>query len=176
MLEVSFEPHRTALVGIDCQQSFFNAQGTPETIATADRINDAVPLLKQRGVAIYSLFSNAPSVEQSGMLDILAQQAFSFEKKHESGFIGSDIEQKLRSAFRPKIILSGFHTTTCIRLTAIGGVKAGFQVAVASDLIGEGMRGRNLTNREIESRAQNSIAIMKKEGVTVRPLHEILGM
>ena len=175
-MAVNFIPYRTAVAAIDCQDVFLKAQGTQETMQMSDRIDAAVDPVAASGAAIFSLYSKAGSLGQSGMLESLMGKAISFEKKHESGFVGSDLEKRLKAAYRSNVIFWGVHTTTCILNSALHSCQRGFNTAVASDLIGEGLRGRNISSANIQERERVALNRMREAGVIVAPMRELLGL
>jgi len=174
MTDVPYRPYLAALIVVDCQTAFFRAQGTPETEFTADRICKAAAFAKEKRVALYSVFSNASTPEQAGVPQTLADMAYNLRKMHESAFSGSNLESLLRRAHRSQLIVAGFHTTTCVQRTVINALKAGFRVAVASDLVGEGDRGRHLSQGELQALEQAALNNMRKKGAIIAPLNQIL--
>jgi isochorismate hydrolase len=170
-----FLPHMTAFVPIDCQSVFYGAaQGTCATALVAQKIDHVVPSLTEKGVAVYAIYSKAQTPEQAGLLCSL-RAGFCMAKTHESAVIGSNLLDLLRKARRPNIVVAGFHLTTCVTLTAMHLRLRGYNVAVASDLCGEGQRRRNLCEGELQEKIDAAHMRLSQEGISVRPLAQILG-
>ncbi|MCW5770677.1 MAG: cysteine hydrolase [Rhodospirillaceae bacterium] len=57
------------------------------------------------------------------------------EKRCFSGFIGTDLEARLRKAGIRSIVLAGVQTNICVDSTLRDGLALGFHVAIASDCV-----------------------------------------
>ncbi|MEM8834041.1 MAG: isochorismatase family protein [Pseudomonadota bacterium] len=167
------KPYQTACLIVDCQSAFFDAQGTLRTRMVAERIERDVPLLRQKGVALYSVFSKADSLEVAGLSDNVRQYAHAVRKQHESAFRGTGLGNLIKNAHRKNIILMGFHTTTCMRLSAGDAISAGFNVYIAPTHVGEGQRGRSLPSQEIAHREESTLLQLQKKGAKVVPLSNL---
>lgn len=171
-----FPPHLTAFTAIDCQTAFYKTQGTPETEAAARRIDDMVPALHGKGVMVLGVFSKASSVAHSSLLPALKQYGVNFPKSHESVVQGSDVLARLKKSYRPFIVIGGFHLTTCVLASALNLREAGFTVALATDVSGEGQRGRNLSKQALRAKVGAAHARLENAGIRVAPLRVILAL
>lgn len=168
--------YQTACLLIDCQHAFFDVQGTETTREVANTINRDVPRLQQHGVALHSIFSKARSAEQAGLLGNVQEYGFAIRKQHESAFRNTGLAERLNKSFRQNLILMGFHTMTCVRISAEDALHLGFNVFIDPSYVGEGMRGRNINRATIDSKERQALVQLGRKGVTIAPLSKFINL
>lgn len=159
---------RVAVLAVDCQDNFANAafQGNEETEQARWNIEVALPQWRRKNWLVYSIFSKAATPDKAGVFPLL-RQCPQLRKDHESAFVGSDLDQRLKLARRSFLVVAGYHLTTCVAQTAIHGAQRGYDVYLPLDLCGEGDRGRHLAKEEFDKKKQAAINRMAKANVNI---------
>lgn len=59
------------------------------------------------------------------------------EKRHASGFFGTDLAERLRSAGVDSLVVCGLTTSGCLRATAVDGLQHDYRVVVPREATGD---------------------------------------
>lgn len=164
-------PWRTAVVHVDVQAAFFKAQGTLRTERIAAALDKLVPSLKKAGYAQFAAYSKASSMDQANLIPAFKrEEIFCFEKGHESAARQTGLIDRLRKGGRNTVLLTGFHATSCVMQTALDLQRSRFMVIIDPALIGEGQRGRGLTEKQIDQRTERALRELARQGAHIGPV------
>ncbi len=152
-------PDGTALIVIDVQkgldeQDYWGERNNPGAEQNMARLLDA---WRQRGWAIYHIQHQSknpksplrPNYEGNQIKDSVKPQPGEpvLQKKENSAFIGTDLEERLRAANQGTVVLTGLTTDHCISSTARMAANLGFSTIVVSDATATFERHSPLTSR-----------------------------
>ena len=161
-----------ALILIDIQKGFdeprWGKRNNPEAENNARRLLDAwrqsgYPIFHIQHLSVNPDSPLSPKAPGSAIKDIVKPVAGEpvITKKVNSAFIGTDLEQRLRSAGITQVVLAGITTDHCVNTSTRMAANLGFEAVFVSDATVAferlGPDGRHWTPEEIHSAAMASL-------------------
>lgn len=191
MGEEKYMPHRldnAALVIIDVQKAFNHEKwGKRNNLEAEQNIESLLKLCRKKKypvIHIQHLSDNVhsimhPSHEGSEFKDIVKpiEGEVVIQKKVNSAFIGTNLEEYLRANDIEKVVIVGLTTPHCVSTTTRMSGNLGFDTYLISDATAAfGMKGPNDIYYSAEEIHAISLATLHEEFATVLTTKEMMGI
>jgi nicotinamidase-related amidase len=169
-------PDDTALIVIDVQkgldeEEYWGKRNNPEAEQNMARLLDA---WRRRGMPIYHIHHQStnrksplrPNYPGNEIKDIVKPQPGEpvLQKRENSAFIGTDLENRLRAANQGSVVLVGLTTDHCVSTTARMAANLGFNAFVVSDATATFERDSPLTSRHYTADEMHESALTSLSG------------
>jgi len=177
---------RTALLLVDVQQGFdepyWGTRNNPDAESVMARVLTHWRARRWPVFHVQHLSTNPRSPLRPGQPGVEFQPALRplpsepvFQKHVNSGFIGTDLEQRLRAAGVTRLVVAGLTTDHCVSTTVRMAANLGFEVMLLSDATAthnrQGPDGREWSAEEIH---WSALASLHGEFATVCSAAEVL--
>jgi nicotinamidase-related amidase len=141
---IKLPAERTALVIIDVQkgmdEDYWGVRNNPHAEQNMARLLDA---WRQRGWPVYHIHHRSKNPRSPLRLDYPGSEVKEIvrpqpgepviNKRENSAFVGTDLEERLRAARHTTLVLIGLTTDHCVSTTARMAANLGFDTIVVSD-------------------------------------------
>lgn len=173
-------PKGTALIVIDVQKGldehqYWGERNNPDAEQNMARLLD---VWRQRGWAIYHLHHQSknpnsplrPNYVGNEIKDIVRPQPGEpvLQKKENSAFIGTDLEERLRAGNQDTVVLIGLTTDHCVSSTARMAANLGFDTIVVSDATATFDRYSPITSRHFTAEEMHEAELTSLSGEFAR--------
>ncbi len=172
-------PEGTALIVIDVQKGldepYWGERNNPDAEQNIARLLDA---WRRRGMSIYYIHHQSknpnsplrPNYVGNEIKDIVKPQPGEpiLQKKENSAFIGTDLEERLRAANQGTVVLTGLTTDHCVSTTARMAANLGFDTIVVSDATATFDRYSPLTSRRFTGEEMHETELTSLSGEFAR--------
>ena len=159
---------------IDVQREFCDPEhsanrGNTSTVKIAEHIANISPTFREAHIPTFMVYfardlKEDPARASGGFFKVQPEPTDVLVPKNRDGaFEGSNIADELNSRGIKTLIVSGFNTNACVQDTILGGLRAGFNVWIMSDCIGNDNCNRGDPNSYIQRMVSRGAVVKSHE-------------
>lgn len=161
-----------AVLLIDVQKEFCDKnslRGNEDTERMSAYIAQRIPEFRQEGLTIYAIGVESeyiPDDQQEFHNYVPAQDDVKIRKPVTSAFHedADDLETMLKDANHQNLLVMGFNTNSCVKLTAMDAQKLGFNTWLVVDCTGnDAMSGEGKTKQHVSKMVQGGTNLVSSE-------------
>lgn len=161
-----------------CDPSYLNGRGTPETALVSQKIEKAIPHIKNKGITTIFIYQDryglGPRKAGGGPYLIAPQEDdLSIPKNRTSAFSlkrGEGLDLLLQRKGIDTILVSGFNLNACVFSTVLDATYYDYKTLIITDLCGNDSLIRNPAAHYLEA-MQNNEAILTKAKEVITALN-----
>ncbi len=161
-----------ALLVIDVQALFCipkTGLGNEETVTVSKNIGTLTPEFRKAKIPVYAVSYALPGMTPSDFYEYAPETGDTLiVKDQDSAFAGSDIGATLQQDKRKLLLVCGFNFNACVKETVLDARRAGYEVCILSDLVGNGV----LTDDKVEN--IKTLQTMEQAGALLAPVQAVL--
>lgn len=169
-------PEDTALIIIDVQKGLdeFDYWGERNNLEAEQNMAGLLDAWRRRGWAIYHIHHQSKNPKSPLRPNYVGNEIKEIvkplpgepviQKTENSAFIGTDLEQRLRTANHGTLVLAGLTTDHCVSTTARMAANLGFKTIVVSDATATFDRYSPITSRHFTADEMHDAALTSLSG------------
>lgn len=163
-----------ALLLIDVQKGFADpngARGTDSTDMIAQRIASIIPEFRRAGIPIYVVAMKEEKVTHPSVADFYrftpdSTRDVMLTKTTDSPFASGKTAARLKQDGRKLLLVAGFNASACLRDAVEDALRAGYDVCILSDLIG---------NDKLQTTSvADALSVMSDQGALIKSAQTVL--